>query len=190
MGATIEASGGKIEVDDLPEVQGDRLALFQLLQNLMENSLKFHDGHDSPRVRVTAVRIDSSWRISVRDNGIGMAKEHLTKIFKPFNRLHGANRYEGCGLGLAMCKKIVDQHGGRLWAESQPRPGQHVSFYDPRHDRLHFMQCPAPSGVIERLIIISRVSATSRARQEAGFFSNRRRTNESRGPYQPSVTQP
>ncbi len=125
--ATVTDLAAQITVENLPEVNGDRIALYQLLQNLVTNGLKFHNGSTTPCVRIAASRISDDWQISVEDNGIGINAKHCDKIFEPFKRLHSKDQYDGCGLGLAMCKRVVDQHGGRIWLESEV--GKGTTFY-------------------------------------------------------------
>jgi signal transduction histidine kinase len=117
----------QITVEELPVVVGDPARLTQLLQNLLTNAIKFtEDG--PPRVEVTSQQeADGMARISVHDHGIGFAEGQSDIIFRPFHRLHGADRFEGTGIGLAVCHKIVDQHGGRIWADG--RPGEGATFH-------------------------------------------------------------
>ena len=123
---SIEESGATITTDELPTVAGDRTQLVQLLQNLLGNAIKFR-GEESPEVHVGAERKDEAWRISVRDNGIGLDPRHADKVFVIFQRLHGRSSYEGTGIGLAVCKRIVERHGGEMWVESVP--GEGSTFY-------------------------------------------------------------
>jgi signal transduction histidine kinase len=111
-----------VEVEPLPTVCGDRTALYQLMQNLLSNALKFRND-DPPHVRVDSSRHDTQWQIRVSDNGIGIAPEFQRQIFEPLTRLHNHSRYEGSGLGLALCAKIVQQHKGQFWVESHPGAG-------------------------------------------------------------------
>ena len=133
----ISDAGAQVDVGDLPVVQGDPARLAQLLQNLLTNAIKFTDG-DLPRVRIDARIEDGMAVVSVHDNGIGIAPEQTDLIFRPFHRLHGTERYEGTGIGLAVCQKIVAQHGGRIWAEGRPGEGSTFSFTLPLADE------PAP----------------------------------------------
>lgn len=102
------------------------LELGQLFQNLISNALKFH-GKKPPEVRIEAAEHPSEWVFSVRDNGIGIEPQYAERVFVIFERLHGPGQYPGTGIGLAICKKIVTRHGGRIWVESQP--GQGATFY-------------------------------------------------------------
>ena len=125
--AAIEESHATVTADRLPAVLADASQLSQLLANLIGNGLKFH-GDEPPRVRVSATRTGRLWTISVQDNGIGIAPEYFERIFVIFQRLHAREEYPGTGVGLAICKKIVERHGGRLWVESTPDQGARFSF--------------------------------------------------------------
>jgi PAS domain S-box-containing protein len=108
--------------DTLPAVSGDEGQLTQLFQNLIGNAVKFH-GPDPATVHIGARRVGEGWQFEVRDNGVGIEPQYFDRIFIIFQRLHGADKYPGTGIGLALCKKIVDRHGGRMWLESQPGTG-------------------------------------------------------------------
>jgi len=125
--ATIEESGASITSDELPTVIGDETQLVQLFQNLIGNAIKFR-GEDPPRVHVEAERRDGSWLFSVRDNGIGIDEQYAERIFVIFQRLHDRTESSGTGIGLAVCKKIVERHGGKLWVESKPGEGSTFCF--------------------------------------------------------------
>ena len=125
--AAIEASGAEVLHDPLPEVTGDALELSQLFQNLIGNALKFH-GQEPLHVQVSAERKDDEWLVSVRDNGIGIDAQHTRRIFQVFQRLHSRTAYPGSCIGLAICKKIVERHGGRIWVESEPGKGATFLF--------------------------------------------------------------
>jgi PAS domain S-box-containing protein len=127
---TVQQSGAVVTHDPLPTVLGDETQLGQLFQNLLANALKFH-GPEAPRVHVSAEVNEADWRFTVRDNGIGIAPEHTERIFVIFQRLHTAAEYPGTGIGLAICKKIVERHGGRLWVESEPGKGTAFRFTIP-----------------------------------------------------------
>jgi light-regulated signal transduction histidine kinase (bacteriophytochrome) len=126
LGPLIKESGAVITHDPLPKVQGDEVQLIQLFQNLLANAIKFRS-QEAPRIRVSAEQKDSEWRFAVRDNGIGIAPEHQQRIFLIFQRLHQRADYPGTGIGLALCKKIVERHKGRIWVES--KLGQGSTFY-------------------------------------------------------------
>ncbi len=117
-----------VEIGELPQVWGYPNKLSQLLQNLIGNSLKYRLPDKAPHVRVSARRGDGEWWVTVEDNGIGMEKIHLERIFEIFKRLHTRDEYPGSGIGLAICRRIVTQHGGRIWAESEPGQGSRFTF--------------------------------------------------------------
>ena len=125
--ATIEESGAQITHDPLPQVEGDRGQLTQFLQNLIANGLKYQKKDTAPRVSVSAERLDDEWVLGVHDNGIGIEPQFYDRIFIIFQRLHKREEYAGTGMGLAICRKIVERHGGRIWVES--KPGEGSSFY-------------------------------------------------------------
>ncbi len=127
----IEASGGKVTHDVLPTVLGDEVQLGQVLQNLVSNGLKFQRKGVAPEVHVAASRVENGWCFDVRDNGIGIQPEYFDRIFILFQRLHGIGEFEGTGIGLAICKKIVERHGGRIWVESEPGHGSTFRFTVP-----------------------------------------------------------
>jgi light-regulated signal transduction histidine kinase (bacteriophytochrome) len=120
----IEQTKGRVEVGDLPMLDADSTQMRQLFQNLTGNALKFH-GEESPVVKIYGRILDkgSHYRIFVEDNGIGFDEKYLERIFAPFQRLHGRDEYDGTGMGLAICKKIVERHGGMISAESSPGKG-------------------------------------------------------------------
>lgn len=122
----VEAAGAVITHDPLPEIWGDEIKLVQLLQNLVGNAVKFR-GIEPPRIHIGVVQEDSRWLFSVKDNGIGISPEYAERIFVIFKRLHTREAYAGTGIGLALCKRIVEQHGGKIWVESQP--GRGSTFY-------------------------------------------------------------
>ena len=113
-------------MDPLPTVMADKLQIGQLLQNLIGNAIKYH-GDEPPRVHVSAEQKGNEWVFSVRDNGIGIDPQYAERIFVIFQRLHNREEYPGTGIGLAICKKIVERHGGRIWLESQVGSG--ATFY-------------------------------------------------------------
>jgi PAS domain S-box-containing protein len=117
LAAAIEESQARITHGPLPLVEGDSVQLRQLFQNLIANAIKFH-GDRAPEVQVSAVADGHGWRFAVRDNGIGVEPQYAERIFALFQRLHTRADYPGTGIGLAICKKIVERHHGRIWLES------------------------------------------------------------------------
>ncbi len=123
----IEESGAKITYTDLPTVQADRTQLAQVFQNLIANAIKFRREDVAPHVHVSARREDGAWCFAISDNGIGIDPGQADRIFQIFQRLHTREEYPGTGIGLALARKIVERHGGRLWMESVP--GEGSTFY-------------------------------------------------------------
>ncbi|MEU7474604.1 ATP-binding protein [Lentzea sp. NPDC042327] len=132
---SIESSGARIDVGPLPEVRGEVRLLVGVFQNLIGNALKFH-GDEPPHVRIAAEPgEDDTWWFSVSDNGIGIDEQYAERIFVIFQRLHAKDRYPGTGIGLAMCRKIVEFHGGRIWLDTEAtgvNAGTTVRFTLPR----------------------------------------------------------
>jgi PAS domain S-box-containing protein len=126
----ISESGAVVTQDALPMVNGDATQLTQLFQNLVGNALKFR-GDRPPEIHIGAVRNNGDWRFSVADNGIGMEPQYFERVFLVFQRLHTRKEYQGTGIGLAICKKVVERHGGRIWAESEPGQGATFCFTIP-----------------------------------------------------------
>ena len=126
----VEESRGVITHGTLPTVMGDGGQLAQLFQNLIGNALKFHDT-EPPRVHMDAQRLDKDWLFSVKDNGIGIDPQYSERIFLIFQRLHTIDTYPGTGIGLAICKKIAERHGGRIWVESNVEKGSTFKFTIP-----------------------------------------------------------
>ena len=127
----IEQTGGRVEVGDLPTIDADATQMRQLLQNLIDNGLKFHRPDVPPVVKISAKRLDGPGggelcQMYAEDNGIGFDEKHLDRVFAPFQRLHGGSEYEGTGMGLAICRKIVERHGGSITGKSSP--GQGATF--------------------------------------------------------------
>jgi signal transduction histidine kinase len=146
----VDETGAQINVaPGLPVVLGDRANLCRVFQNLIGNAMKF-TREEHPVVSVDAEHEDGMWRFAVRDNGIGMRREHTERIFQPFQRLHGEDDYEGTGIGLAVCERIISQHGGRIWVSSTPGEGSTFYFTIPGADRaditLQVPQAPARAG--------------------------------------------
>ncbi len=127
---TVEESGAVIAHGPLPTVLGDELQLLQLFQNLIGNAIKFR-GSAPPSVQITADQQDREWVFQFKDNGIGIAPEFYERIFLVFQRLHSRESYPGTGIGLAICKKIVERHKGRIWVESEIGKGSTFSFTIP-----------------------------------------------------------
>ena len=124
---SIEENGAVVTHDQLPEVIADEGQLVQLFQNLISNAIKFHS-KEPPRVHVSAQRHqETAYLFSVQDNGIGIDPQYFDRLFKIFQRLHTKEEYPGTGIGLALCKRIVERHGGRIWVESQR--GQGAAFF-------------------------------------------------------------
>jgi PAS domain S-box-containing protein len=123
----IRQSGARIDCGPLPEVRVREVHLTQLFQNLLGNALKYRS-EQPPVIRISAERAGEMWQISVADNGIGIAPEYHEQIFGLFRRLHGGGKYAGSGIGLAICQKIVQRYGGRIWVESKPGDGARFSF--------------------------------------------------------------
>jgi signal transduction histidine kinase len=128
---TASESGAQVRCATMPVVMGDREQLTQLFQNLICNAIKFRD-EEPPRIEVRAVDDGACWRFEVEDNGIGIAPEYFDRIFVMFQRLHSRRAYEGTGIGLAICKKIVERHGGRIWVEPAPQHGSIFKFTLPK----------------------------------------------------------
>jgi light-regulated signal transduction histidine kinase (bacteriophytochrome) len=122
----IEENQALVTHDPLPMVMADGPQLEQLFQNLIGNAIKFR-GNQPPRVHISASRNGNGWTFSVRDNGIGIAPEYSERIFVIFQRLNSREVYAGTGIGLAVCKKIVERHGGRIWVKSDI--GKGATFY-------------------------------------------------------------
>jgi len=125
--AAIEESGAVIECGDLPIVVANAAQLVQVFQNLIGNAIKFR-GDEPPHVVISAEKTGNEWVFCVSDNGIGIAPEHFDRIFQAFERLHSRDKYPGSGIGLAVCKKIVERHGGRIWVESRLGEGSKFCF--------------------------------------------------------------
>ena len=124
---TIAEKGATVSRDPLPTVHGDPVMLTQLFQNLISNGIKFCEGH-APRIRISAKRAGGEWVFEVSDNGIGIDPQFLDRIFGIFQRLHSHAEYAGTGIGLALCKRIVERHGGRIWVTSELGKGSTFSF--------------------------------------------------------------
>jgi histidine kinase len=125
----IRESGARIETDRLPEVAGDRVQFVRVFQNLLSNAMKYRSGEPLV-IRIRAAQEGDAWVFSVEDNGIGIQADYHETIFNPFKRLHG-REYQGTGVGLAICRRIVERHGGRIWVESTEGSGAKFRFTIP-----------------------------------------------------------
>ncbi|MDY6892793.1 MAG: ATP-binding protein, partial [Chloroflexota bacterium] len=122
----IANNGAVVTYDSLPTIMADDSQLAQLFQNLIGNALKFHSD-EPPKIHVSAEEQENDWIFSVQDNGIGIEPEYIDRVFIIFQRLHTQDEYAGTGIGLAVCKRIVERHGGQIWLESEP--GKGTTFY-------------------------------------------------------------
>ena len=130
LSTAIEESGAEIEIGRLPQVVADRFQFVQLFQNLLSNAIKFHR-NGPPRVDIEASADVSEWVFTVRDRGIGVDPRYADQVFAIFQRLHSGSEYPGTGIGLAVCRKIVERHGGRIWVEPAPDGGSAFRFTIP-----------------------------------------------------------
>jgi chemotaxis family two-component system sensor kinase Cph1 len=130
MGSAIRECGAVITHDPLPTLKADASQLSRLFQNLVSNGIKFR-GQELPRIHLSVEKNEHEWRFSVRDNGIGIDPQHNDRIFVIFQRLHRKSDYPGTGIGLAIAKKIVERHGGRIWVESEMGCGANFNFTIP-----------------------------------------------------------
>jgi signal transduction histidine kinase len=126
----IEKSAAKVSHDQLPTLLADEIQITQLFQNLIVNGIKFHRG-DFPSIHISAEQQEKEWVFSLRDNGIGIDRKDINRIFDVYERLHPMEEYKGHGIGLAICKKIVENHGGRIWVESELGKGSTFFFVLP-----------------------------------------------------------
>jgi PAS domain S-box-containing protein len=129
--AGIEEAGAAVTYDPLPTVHGDEVQLGQLLQNLVGNALKFRS-NSVPRIHLAVIDTPGEFQVEVRDNGIGIEPQYYERIFMVFQRLHNKGEYPGTGIGLAICKKVVERHGGRIWVESRAGAGSSFFFTLPK----------------------------------------------------------
>jgi light-regulated signal transduction histidine kinase (bacteriophytochrome) len=130
LNADITRTSGIITSDSLPVISATDYEIEQLFQNLIYNAIKYRNS-DPPRIHISSKQDSNEWTFVVQDNGIGFDMVESERIFKPFERLHSASQYEGAGMGLAICKRIIELHGGRIWAESQPGKGSTFFFTIP-----------------------------------------------------------
>jgi PAS domain S-box-containing protein len=131
--SSIRESGAQVSCGELPVLTGDRSQLVQLLINLIGNSLKYRSD-EAPQIRVEAERLDAEWRLMVRDNGIGIDPRYHDRIFEIFERLHDQRSHPGSGIGLAVCRRVVHRHGGRIWVESESGKGSRFYFTIPEQE--------------------------------------------------------
>lgn len=126
--ASLQESGAMVEVGAMPSVMADGMQLMEVFQNLIGNAIKFRHAHSAPLIKISSEFKDEAWLIRVSDNGIGIEKDYFEKIFIIFQRLNNKAHYSGTGIGLAICKRIVERHGGHIWVESEPGKGSTFSF--------------------------------------------------------------
>ena len=138
----IQESGASVTHDPLPTLAVDRGQMVRLFQNLIGNAVKYRKPDQSPKVHISAEQKGTEWVISIRDNGIGFAPEHASTIFAPFKRLHTVDEYPGTGVGLAICRRIVQAQGGSIWAESQPAEGATFFFTLPVESQKRLKHTP------------------------------------------------
>jgi signal transduction histidine kinase len=131
MADSIERSNANIRFEKLPVLNGFETELRQLFQNLINNAVKFRKKEVHPEIKISAETLPDAWQFSIEDNGIGIAEKDKEKVFTIFKRMHNRNEYEGTGIGLAHCKKIVEMHGGKIWVESTPGQGSRFIFTIP-----------------------------------------------------------
>jgi signal transduction histidine kinase len=131
LGHAIQQSGAKVLIDELPRVCASEEAILRLFQNLIGNAIKYH-GEKPPQIYVSFLQRHREWVFTIQDNGIGIDRKYHAKIFEPFCRLHGQSQYEGSGLGLSVCERIVQALGGRIWVESTAGEGSTFLFTIPR----------------------------------------------------------
>ena len=128
LSAVIKETGAEIKIGILPVINGYSTEMKQLFQNLIINAVKFRKANTSPQIKISAHKNRDHWEFTCRDNGIGIGDQHKERIFIIFQRLHTRTEYEGSGIGLAHCKKIVELHGGKIWVESKPDQGSTFHF--------------------------------------------------------------
>ena len=134
LGVSIQETDAEITSEPLPEFSGDPVQISQLLENLVANAIKFRQDDVAPKIHVSCHRNDSNWQLSVADNGIGIRPRYQDRIFGMFKRAHKRSKYPGTGIGLAMCSKIVERHGGTIWVESEIGEGSIFHFTIPAQE--------------------------------------------------------
>jgi len=130
LATVIQESGGVVTHGPLPTVAADPTQLRQVFQNLIGNAIKYR-GERPPEVHIEVEHRPGEWQFTTRDNGIGIDPQYFERIFRIFQRLHTRKEYPGTGIGLALCKKIIERHGGRIWVASQPGEGSTFCFTIP-----------------------------------------------------------
>jgi two-component system, chemotaxis family, sensor kinase Cph1 len=157
----IEATGAKICIDSLPTVYGDPDQILRLFENLIGNAIKYR-GDNSPEIHISASSRKNAWVFSIEDNGIGIDSRYHIRIFDMFRRLHSASKYEGSGVGLAACRKIIQHHKGQIWVESQP--GRGSTFY---------FSIPADGQTVSRESSDSGIERKLRMKSDPGSIKSR-----------------
>jgi signal transduction histidine kinase len=147
--AALEETGGSVTWANLPVVRGEEPLLSSLLGNLISNSIKFHRAGEPPRIHLSARQVDDEWEISCADNGIGIDTEFADKVFVIFQRLHAKEVYPGTGIGLAIAKKIIEYHGGRIWLDTSMAEGTTIRFTLPAEPT---PVSPAPAEPVEETV--------------------------------------
>jgi PAS domain S-box-containing protein len=132
---TVEEKEASVQWDNLPMIMADRSSMHRLLSNIVNNALKYHAENSQPKVHIKAEETDTTWRILVSDNGIGISPAYGDKIFQIFQRLHTVDEYKGTGIGLAICRKIVENYGGSIWVESEEGKGSTFIFEIPKSSK-------------------------------------------------------
>jgi light-regulated signal transduction histidine kinase (bacteriophytochrome) len=128
LGSAIKEAGANIKTGELPMISGYKTELKQLFQNLIINAIKFRKKEVHPEIEIASHRVNGGYEFMIKDNGIGIPAEHSERIFIIFQRLHTRTEYEGSGIGLSHCKKIVELHGGKIWVKSKPGEGSAFHF--------------------------------------------------------------
>jgi chemotaxis family two-component system sensor kinase Cph1 len=136
LGQAIAEGGAEIVIGDLPAICANETAMVRLFQNMIGNAIKYR-GKRPPQIYLSAELRGEEYVFSIKDNGIGIDPQYRDKIFEPFRRLHGRSQYEGSGLGLAACQRIIQALNGRIWVESTPGQGSNFFFSIPKHINDH-----------------------------------------------------
>ncbi|MEM6603445.1 MAG: ATP-binding protein, partial [Pseudomonadota bacterium] len=131
---SIKEKNVEVQTISLPIIYADRIQIYQVLQNIISNAIKFSSSK-VPKVSIESSEDDEEWVIIIKDNGIGIRRENLRKVFSIFQRLNHFDKYEGNGIGLSICEKIISIHGGRIWVESEYGHGSHFHFSIPKHNK-------------------------------------------------------